>query len=207
MSKLWCFGDSFTAGGGLGEKSPFRKIYPEERKIWPMLVGEALNMEVVNHGYSWCNTTLLLKNLLYFLPEITVEDMVILSTSNPRSILMPPDGDSNLLRSIVIPNKDMFLHAHSPYLNDIEREVSKMYAEQIIDPHLDQYDSFWHQYLEFVQNTLTRLGIRNYLWSWKLWTKFETITECTNGKVNDLHWSFNGHEQMAEYLLKKIKND
>lgn len=207
MSKLWCFGDSFTKGGGLEDWSVFRKKYPEKKKIWPEIVGKELNMEVVNHGYSWCGTTLVLKNLFYFLPSINDNDIVILSTGNPRSILMPPmKEDSSLLRTVLVPNKDL-PHNDSPFKNEDEKEIANMYAQKIIDPNLQQYDKFWYEYLQLVQNTLTRLGIRNYLWSWKLWTEFETITEYTNGEVNDLHWSWNGHEQMAEYMLKKIKND
>ena len=36
---------------------------------------------------------------------------------------------------------------------------------------------------------------------------FETIDQATNGKIKDGHWSWKGQKQMADYILKMIKDN
>jgi hypothetical protein len=42
-------------------------------------------------------------------------------------------------------------------------------------------------------------------WTWSDDIKRESITEETNGKIEDLHYSENGHLDLANWILSQIK--
>jgi len=200
--KLWAFGDSFTKGGGL---APYNQYYKEtytNQKLWPDIVGLELNLEVENHGYSWSNTELIIRNILHFLPQISKKDIVIISNTDPSSVFIPSkEHDSQLIRS-ARPFDNNY-----PFRDDKERKVCRDYAEYCINPYLAQFDKFWIKYLQSVQNMLTRLKIKNLLWTRELWYSFESIEQATNGRIQNFHWSWKGHEQMADYIIKQLNND
>ena len=52
--------------------------------------------------------------------------------------------------------------------------------------------------------------MHTYYWKhtdiWFPTNMFNTITEDTNGVIQNLHWSWKGHTQMTEFILTNIEN-
>lgn len=210
-NKLWVFGDSFTKGGGL---TPDKEYYQQTfngQKIWSQIVADHFNLELVNHGYSWCGATLIFKNLFHYIPEISKNDKVVFTNGQPRWILLPPKHlNSNLLRTAYTPYhpRECPEEIIPPFINLEEQQIGFDYANKIIDKHYHTYWSFWEDYGKTISNVLDMLKIKNYFWPGTLIEgKFETIRDVTDGKIPDIHWSWKGNTQMAEYIIKNIEND
>lgn len=201
-NKLWVFGDSFTKGGGLAPFNTFYKETYKGQKIWPDIVGEKLNLDVINHGYSWCNTELLIRNILYYLPDITHNDIVIFSNTDVCSTLLSPMRNDNIVLRASRPFDEGY-----PFVDTKEKQITKEYVENCIVPYEKEFDRFWIESLTAVYNMLVRLNIKTVFWTRDLWKQFESIEQATQGRIVNIHWSWKGHEQMADYILKQLNND
>ena len=73
--------------------------------------------------------------------------------------------------------------------------------EEII-PFEEQWKNWMRDTVESVFESLD--GVNCRFWSHEIWDRFETIKQHTNGKIDDLHWSWKGHEEMFEYMKERI---
>ena len=91
MNKLWCFGDSITAGHGckfdiiddfLNENSyyylKFKDYIDVDKKIWPEIVSDNLNLQLINKSKNGMTNESISDTCLKFLIEINENDTVIL---------------------------------------------------------------------------------------------------------------------------------
>lgn len=93
MAKLWCFGDSFTAGHGckyfgpIGAKfeshyqNVFKNYIDESKPIWSEIVSKHFGLELENKGVNGLSNEGILDYSLKNMPNISKEDVVILQSS------------------------------------------------------------------------------------------------------------------------------
>ena len=86
MSKLWTFGDSFTAGHGCKytahtEYYKTFKNYTIDKPIWNEIVSNALSMELVDISANGYSTETIIDTILKNMTSISTDDIVILQTS------------------------------------------------------------------------------------------------------------------------------
>jgi len=114
MGKLWCFGDSFTAGHGCrfelignyskeNEKSYYFNMYKNyidfDKKIWPELLSDSLKLTLVNLGKNGSSNEWIADNIITNIKNISVNDVVILQTSNIGRYDFPFKKEKSLLGS------------------------------------------------------------------------------------------------------------
>jgi hypothetical protein len=114
MGKLWCFGDSFTAGHGCrfelignyskeNEKSYYSNMYKNyidfDKKIWPELLSDSLKLTLVNLGQNGLSNEWIADNIITNIKNISVNDVVILQTSNIGRYDFPFKKEKSLLGS------------------------------------------------------------------------------------------------------------
>ena len=81
-----------------------------------------------------------------------------------------------------------------------------LYEDKVIVDYLHQeilpYEESWTNYnREIVISLFESLqGTACHYWSWKLRDKFESIKQHTKYKIEDDHWSWNGHQQFYEFM-------
>lgn len=93
---MWAFGDSFTAGHGciFGQGKAFSSDYTESfyyktyinyidesKKIWPNIVSDNLEYDLLNMGFNGMSTESIFDNVLKNLNNIEKNDLVIIQTS------------------------------------------------------------------------------------------------------------------------------
>jgi len=91
MNKLWCFGDSITAGHGckfeiidnfLNENTyyylKFKDYIDVDKKIWPEIVSDNLNLQLINKSKNGMTNESISDTCLKFLIEMNKNDIVIL---------------------------------------------------------------------------------------------------------------------------------
>ena len=114
MDKLWCFGDSFTAGHGCkyefdgnfsneNENSHYFKMYKDyidlDKKIWPEILSNSLKLELVNLGKNGLSNEWIADNVLTNIKNISKTDIVILQTSTIGRYDFPFKKEKSLLGS------------------------------------------------------------------------------------------------------------
>jgi len=146
MGKLWCFGDSFTFGLGCkfghtsnyskeNEKSQYYKMYKDyidiNKKIWPELLSDFLKLELVNLGLNGLSNEWISDTIITNIKNMSVNDTVILQTSNigrydfpflkEKSLLgSPKDGESKKDYIVDTNNSPYFFKAI--FSSNVEKE-------------------------------------------------------------------------------------
>jgi hypothetical protein len=196
MSKLWTFGDSFTAGNGTLLNEPYTKYWQsEEDVIWPLVLSKKLQIPVVNKGMGLFSNDKIIDTVIANYHSIQGGDLVIIGKTFPFRTDIPNKTDDELLT--VAPN----------HLNSIQNRYSK--AEiNCINEMLVLFDSeVITQRQDFRFNFLKQLITQRatcIIWSSKLFFKFQTIREATDHFIDDSHWSYKGHKDFADFMYSEI---
>ena len=180
---LWCFGDSFTYGVKCHVGDEYYHEY-KPKKTWPKLLGRHLGMKVKNMGVEGVSNQEILTILCQNLKHIKKGDWVVL-------------GDTSVMRLKTFKNKTWSQVTHPKY-----SDVVMNYIWEEIIPFEEQWKNWMRDIVESVFESLD--GVNCRFWSHEIWDRFETIKQHTNGKIDDLHWSWKGHEEMFEYMKERI---
>jgi hypothetical protein len=61
--------------------------------------------------------------------------------------------------------------------------------------------------INFLKQQIIEKGAKCLVWEVETeWIKYENIKSATNGEIKDLHWSYRGHKDFANYILNIINN-
>jgi hypothetical protein len=140
MGKLWTFGDSFTAGHGCRNFSNIKNSHYNDKfenyidlnkKIWPELLSDLLNLELVNLGRNGLSNEWIADTLITNIQNISVNDIVILQTSTPgrydfpfkkeKSLLGTPKDSENIKDYIVNTNNSPYFFK-TIFVSNVEKE-------------------------------------------------------------------------------------
>lgn len=213
MSKLFVFGDSFSAHYDLQAKHfiDYHKFLNGEPfpKIWPVLLSEKLNMELQTTGIGGaCNYTIF-EEFSKHSHKINEDDVVII-------------GWTYLERFRVFDPINKTFRTCVPNFKDI-RKIKNMSDETIEEMLINRSYSYWLKEVRNWENLIVRLQsfvkFKLIIWSFDIrHSKIphfdlhhvlgsmgaETIIQETNNIVNDGHYGKMGHIKQAEYFYEKI---
>lgn len=214
MKTFWFFGDSYTLGSGCGEREPYYKI-STPGNIWRDIITNHYNVKDKTSSDGGICTPEILKRFIYNMSSIQPGDTVIIGDSVPTRIIGVSQHRTNLgttIKPMVTFNNDTL--TDGLHTDDIEIVSDNMntYVNYAYD-FVYLYSEIWERhYQTIIFNLKKELELRDievYFWSNKLWyvhEKFDTIWKATNGEIKDHHWSWKGHEQMADYMINRIDN-
>ena len=104
MNTLWTFGDSFTEGYGCRIEDEYYKNYWKlGDKIWPVWLGELLDVNLINCGVGGYSNDMILDSIIDNWLQIKKNDYVFIGFTYPHRFDVPID---NKLKSIVHDFKD-----------------------------------------------------------------------------------------------------
>jgi hypothetical protein len=196
MSKLWTFGDSFTAGNGTFPNEQYTKYWQsEEDVIWPLILSKKLQMPLVNKGMGLFSNDKIIDTIIGNYYSIERGDIVIIGKTFPFRTDIPNKTDDELLT--IAPN----------HLNSIQTRYSKAEIENINEmlvlfdsEAIRQRQDFRFDFLKQLINQRATCIV----WSSKLFFKFETIREATDHYIDDSHWSYQGHKDFADFMFDEV---
>ena len=213
-NKAWFFGDSFTYGHGcLPGDEYYEHTIKNIQATWTTLVANELKLKEINKGIPGNSTPYIIKQIIDNLINFNTDDTLIISdTHSTRTILynrrikeIQPVATEIIHCQDLNKNSKHFLESYFS-----TKEEKRIYVEYLYN-FIYREESSWNSYYENQLNSLllhlNKLGIDTYFWSHKIWTpkiRFNTIAQETKGKIKDGHWSWQGHKDFAEYLLKRI---
>lgn len=160
MNKLWCFGDSITAGHGckfdidddfLNENTyyylKFKDYIDVDKKIWPEIVSENLNLQLINKSKNGMTNESISDTCLKFLIEINKNDVVILQIARNGRYDFPFKKEKTLVgynEKKYKRDNELFNMPNSPYyfktifVSDIEKEWALMHLN--VEKNLNNKD-------------------------------------------------------------------
>lgn len=209
MKNVWFFGSCFTWGFGCRPSFEYHAKYKtEEDKIWIERVSDHLNYNMVDKSIKMYATNFdILKSFILNIKNIKEGDIVIYEIMKPLGLLK-------------LNNKKTKVQGISTYNLDWDKhwrdEEDKKIANEYIDLNVRGYDKAWVEYfkpqVENLAYILLDKNVKTYIWEYDVWElysddRFENIKDATNGVIDDYHYSWNGHIQMAEYIIDIVKKD
>jgi hypothetical protein len=235
MNKLWCFGDSFTAGDGCKVFSigvqpntiQYRKFLnkkdDEHIKLFADIVAEHFGLESINLGQSGAGNEKILDSLLSNIHLISKDDYVIFGVSYFQRFdidgMNPSDFSSINVNSLLDNpnNEDMIT-------NSLSR---KGLMEIVINRASKKFENRLLRQIKGISYILKQLSKNVYVWTndhyldeqksglFQLPTGYHTlshflgevdITAHTNKVICDGHFSEIGHVIFANDVIKYFEN-
>jgi hypothetical protein len=217
MGTLWTFGGSFTNGDGCIKTKGIRdgdlKYYNEYKKsdddIWPNILGKTIGFNVKNIGKSAASNDYIIDSIIDNFDMIESNDVVVIQKTFYQRFDIPKlDGSKFMTQS----GEELSLLSID--LNKNKSNKNKLEIETILN-----YGVLFSDNLLFKQRQDKRFNfiekqLRNKINKILIWDadsdlrkSIETISQHTNGKIKDYHFSFNGHKSFSEFLYKKLYAD
>ena len=198
----WFFGDSFTRGNGCHPNDEYYKsTYTNGNMRWTSIVSDELDMIESNIAMGGDSNLGILNSVISNLKNIRKGDCVILGDTRPVRV-SSFDESGNRVNIINDPHFD-YTQGNSQYVFD--------YIYYEIIPNEELYLKFHQEMFRDVLNELKNRDVNTYYWKhtdvWFPTNKFSTITDDTNGRIKNLHWSWSGHSQMTEFILDMINTN
>ena len=204
MNRAWFFGDSFTAGTGVEVETEYYKEFGPGYKF-SSIIAEKFNLYEINLGKPGCCNLTILSTILNNLEHIKGGDTVVIGNTSPLRDLVPSKDRSKLI--------DQKLFDSKPYKDSLannNKELSEIlinYCISFKDSNKELWNSFYVSMFLGLVRYFNSNGIKSLLWDYSVWSeettpgmKFENIKQHSNGKYYDLHWSFNGHRDAANWI-------
>jgi hypothetical protein len=206
MNTLWTFGDSFTYGHGCRPDGPIPEYYEnyksESDDVWPVLLGQMINMEVKNFGKCGASNDYILDSIFDNWDNFKEGDYVITGvTYHDR---------------FDVPLKNNLISIFWDWDKYVDVSEKALYKKEEIETLINfQYffcnDEFYKlrnlKRFNFLDKLLKQSKINSFIWDvnfYQYMGRFEKIATATNGKIEDYHFSFKGNKDFADMLYKKL---
>jgi hypothetical protein len=189
MSCLWVFGDSFTAGNGCLPNEDYVKYKTSnEDLIWPEIIANKLNLKLVNLGMGAYSNDKIIDSIIENYNLIN-NDLVIIGSTFCNRFDVPNNGGLLTISPTNLPNSQELL---IPFVSLMDSDLLKKRHKLRID---------------FLKQQIIEKGSKCLVWEVETeWIKYENIKSATEGEIKDLHWSYRGHKDFANYILNIINN-
>jgi len=200
--KLYIFGDSFSAGFSF--ESNWTNNYVNWKGYTPKgfdeIISQKLNLELINLADNASDNYSILQKFCDNVKNIKKNDLVIIGWSSPlRFRLVSNDWIT------ILPNYDKF--------STKEIDKTKISESTLIEILLNRDDirycnevNSWIKLLNNLDKNIIHWTPFDQRLDCMFLNKFETIFAETNGKLNDWHFSENGHIQLSDLFINKFKN-
>lgn len=203
MRTLYVIGDSFSTAFDFGGK--FREDYIKFKgyvpKYWGQMVAEELDLNLVTYGSVGDNEQILDK-LIDILDSIKENDILCIGWTSilrfrwafqDKWLCMFPTTSTDF---------------HSSFITKPAHEEMIVNRENVL------YKESLLKRIKLIEMALPNNLIISWSWENNLSIKaniegvvYETISDDTDGLINDHHWSENGNKEFADWLIDKINKN
>ena len=200
--KLYIFGDSFSAGFSFESNwtNPYVNWKGYSPKGFGEIISQKLNLELINLAENASDNYSILQKFCDNEKNIKKNDLVIIGWSSPlRFRLVSKDWIT------ILPNYDKF--------STKEIDKTKISESTLIEILLNRDDirycnevNSWIKLLNNLDKNIIHWTPFDQRLDCMFLNKFETIVTETNGKLNDWHFSENGHKQLSDLFINKFKS-
>lgn len=206
---LWAFGDSFTYGNGCLQRDEYYQNYPprEQDKIWAQHVADHYNATLKNYGDGGIGNAEIIDRFVSHFDYFKPGDIVIIGSSDSTRfpVINPYTGTVGSFHAYTL--------EHGGTKKGIKESYTRKATEAMVDygveirlPFADQWLRYYERHMSFLVTACKLKKVNAFMWSKTKWEEYPTIIDFTNGKINDRHWTWDGHNSFAEYMIKTMGN-
>ena len=192
MSKLWVFGDSFTAGNGCLHNEAYTKYKEsDDDLVWPEITANTLNLELINRGVGAYSNDKIIDTIIEDYNLINKNDLIIIGSTFYNRFDIPNNNTLLTLSPTNLPdsNQELLLHFISIMDSDLLKKRHKLR-------------------IDFLKQQLIKEEAKCLIWEVEThWNLYENIKIATEDKIKDYHWSYKGHKDFANYILNIVNNE
>jgi IS1 family transposase len=198
--KVWFFGDSFTYGVNCDPGDAYyEKYYTEGCLKWTEIVAKQYNAVERNCGTRGLGNIEILDRLLTQGENILPNDVVIVGASDGSRTMSFQNTAINTITTSV-----------NHWLLENDTQLDKEYRDSMINYVVNCRMPFFKRHeaydTDLMIKTLNIIKPSQYVvWGTDKWPEFELISNQTNKEINDNHWSYNGHKQMADWIISHLE--
>lgn len=199
--KLFTFGDSFTEG--YDDHSIWSKNYINWKgykpKLFSEIVSEKLNFELVNYGVGGNDNYTILESFLKHYKEIGEDDFILINWSSTERFRIVTKSEKWLS---MVPN-------FKNILSDIditEKTIEEIFINRTSPKYVDEVNH-WIGYLKLTNKRIVQWTPFNNKLKCEFLGGYNTITNETQNKLIDGHFSEKGQKQLAEDIIILIKKN
>ena len=198
--KIWFFGDSFTFGGNCHPGCPYyEKYYTEGCLRWTEIITKQYNAIEINYGTPGWGNIQILDSILTQGENISPNDIVIVGASDGSRTMSFEKTTTG-----IIPNS--VNHWLLEGDNNVDEEYKKSMINYVVNCRMSFFQRHESYDTELMIKTLNIINPSQYIvWGTNKWYEFELISDQTNKEINDNHWSYNGHKQMADWITSYLE--
>lgn len=214
LKTLWVFGCSFSFGVGCNKGDEYYELTESNRgKKFSTLLSEKYNLTVKDLSVPGTSNEMIIYRIIETIPLMNNGDLVVIGKTDPtRSYIF--NSDYNWLRKNK--NERDFFNRYIPliphHIEQFDRKYgfNKTFKEQITNIFYEtryrQSKNYREYYNDFFENVTSIIEgkCRVIDWDDREWKVFDTIKRDTKGKIEDGHFSWNGHRQLFNFLVEKI---
>lgn len=214
MNTLWTFGDSLTFGHGCRADGPLTEYYHNYKKenddIWPILLSKKIGMNLKNCGKCGASNDYIIDDMISNFDNINEGDYVILGKSYYQRFDVK-DFRTNILSDITTEIKvSMSKKENEDWLKKIGRtqeEVETLINFMFYFSTDELFKKRQDLRFDFIRQRLINERKIGFFYEWSdVGLHMNRITQDTNGKINDAHFSFKGHYEMFQHIYEIIKD-
>ena len=204
---IWFFGDCLTSGVSLRPSDPYYQYKQKGDKLWVEIVAEELKMNIKRpvQGAGLTAFPWIINQFIKSLHKMKKGDIVVFGDTYPDGVLTFNKEKDKVFSF----NCHDILDDEScwSWRTEEEKENTLPYIKYHKLPHSKQWSEFYKDQVMNISKEILNRGIRTFYWSRTIEDNFEKIYQATNGKIKVGHWSWKGQKQMAEYIIKMIKEN
>ena len=188
MNKIWIFGDSFSVPYCSTCLIPIGKQYINykgyEPKIYPNLLSEHYNFELINLSKGGISNHEIFKNFRKNYNKIGLNDILIFNWTTITRFMYVDEGkwvSSNAHKININQFVDLIR------INIYDNKNQKLYIEEIYD------------IMDFIDSLLTTQKV--FHWTY-IGMEYQSINDETNGLIKDFHFCEDQHKKMFDIIVK-----
>jgi hypothetical protein len=215
MSKLWVFGDSFSATNDRRIIERWRLDYINWKgyvpKVFSDFLSEKLNISARNMSVSGADNYTIIESIIDCLNKINSDDIILIGWSSTiRSRIASKNNTFLTIRPNNLNNQSTI--KDTSYLTDV---CVDCLSEIVVNRNNQIYIDEINKYIKLINHMYPDNVIiywspfqqeKEGMFVTPIEPKIEKIFEETNGKLPDTHYGEFGHEQISEYFYGLIKN-
>jgi len=207
MNKAWFFGCSFTYGAGLF-LDRYKDVYtPDESDIrWTQIVSEKFNLIENNLGQNSASNMYIINTISSNIDKIKEHDFVVIGLTDPTRVgFYHHNAPGTVKQMSAIAYDQTYPDGRfSRFMDKKEFTAVQNFGKYIQGPNEDAFSHYYRRVVNGYITLLNRINVKTFLWDYTMWPQFNTISEHTNNKVHDRHWSFKGNRDFANHVIDRL---
>lgn len=205
---LFVYGCSFTRCYECDDYHEYCKNYKtsEDDLSWSQIVAKKLDLHLHNYGIGLNSNDKILDSIIDSFDLIKENDIVIIQISFYHRYDIPYLDNKKLIT--IAPNPEQLLNVLYKENNNEynKKEVEHLtYMSVLMDNELFRDRQL--KRFDFIKNILINFKKVKKCIIWDIEKEFhnyENIAKATNNNMADMHWSFKGNRDFANYILTLI---